>query len=228
MATWWLWLAGAYLVGAVPFAWLLARAHGIDIRQVGSGNIGATNVGRALGRGWGLLCFALDVGKGFGPAMGVGLAMGWAGRLDLSAGEAGRWLAVAAAAVIGHMFPVYLGFRGGKGVATGFGAVLGVWPLLTAPGLAALLTWGVTVQLSRYVSLSSIVAAASLPIYTLAFGLIAGAGWGALGPMLVVTAALAVLVIGRHRSNLRRLLAGTEARLGERKADEPFPSTRDG
>src|SRR6476646_3090635 len=126
----------AYLVGAIPFGWLIARSRGIDIFHAGSGNIGATNVGRVLGRKFGLLVFALDFAKGAGPVLVAGILPADV-RDAFELPDALR-VGAALAAFLGHLFPVYLGFRGGKGVATGAGVVLVLTPV---PALAALLAW---------------------------------------------------------------------------------------
>src|SRR2546425_6951270 len=142
----------AYLVGAIPFGYLIARWRGVDIFQHGSGNIGATNVGRILGKRFGILVFLLDFAKGALPtAAGLALAQ-W---LEI---EPPSIVGVAAglAAFVGHLFPVYLGFRGGKGVATGAGIVVVLLPL---PAAAAVLTWILFVAVFRYVSLASLAAA---------------------------------------------------------------------
>jgi acyl-phosphate glycerol 3-phosphate acyltransferase len=129
----------SFLSGSIPFGLLIARARGVDIRRHGSGNIGATNVWRVLGRGPGLLCFALDVLKGLAPTLGAAWTTGLLGPRALpgpiDARSAWLWLVVMALAILGHMFSPWVGFRGGKGVATGLGALLGVWPFLTAPAL---------------------------------------------------------------------------------------------
>ena len=231
MAWWGLWMALAYLAGSVPFGYLMARARGLDIRQHGSGNIGATNVGRVLGKKWGRICLALDILKGIVPVLASGAAMGMIGGTGAGAREVDAggfwgseddwlWLGVAAAAVLGHMYPVWLRLKGGKGVATGLGAMLGVFPVLTAAGGAALVAWLVTARLTRYVSVSSCVAALALPAAVLVERW-AVPGWGANGAHLVVASALAGLVIWRHRGNLQRLAAGTEPRMGEARGVEP-------
>jgi acyl phosphate:glycerol-3-phosphate acyltransferase len=112
-------MAIAFLAGSIPFGLLIAQAKGLDIRKHGSGNIGATNVARVLGMKLGLLCFGLDVLKGLGPTLGAGLAMGVVGTLEVPAIDAWWWLGVMSAAIFGHMFSPWIGFRGGKGVATG-------------------------------------------------------------------------------------------------------------
>ena len=211
----------AFLTGSIPFGLIIGRRHGIDIRAHGSGNIGATNVRRVLGKRAGTLCFALDVGKGLLPTLGAGLAMGTAGRLALGPAEAWAWLGVMACPVLGHVLCPWIGFKGGKGVATGLGTLVGVFPALAVPGVVALVVWLVMLRLTRFVGVSSVVAAASLPPVAwawLTFGphLLAGVGGGpgARLPFVVVTGLLAGLVIFRHRGNLARTLAGTEPRVG--------------
>jgi acyl-phosphate glycerol 3-phosphate acyltransferase len=194
----------SYLLGAVPFGWLVGRAHGIDISKHGSGNIGATNVGRVLGKKYGVLVFVLDFAKGALPVA--------AAKLLPDAGVPREALTVAAgvAAFLGHLFPVYLKFRGGKGVATGAGVVAVLLPL---PALAALLTWVVVVFATRYVSVASVAAAVALCVAHL---FPAPQPW-AYPESIVSTFCLvaASLVAARHAGNLRRLLDGTEHRLKE-------------
>ncbi len=215
---WWAWVMAGYLAGSIPFGLLIGWMRGVDIRQAGSGNVGATNVGRLLGRPWGVGCFVLDVLKGLAPVLAAGWAMGLLGRIDLPPAQAWQWLAVAAAAVLGHVFPVWLKFKGGKGAATGFGVLLGFYPLLTWPGLAAMATWIVLVLGTRYVSLASMAAAVGLPVYLyLIWGVARHQPIDRLLPLLGVTAALALLVVVRHRGNIGRLLAGTESKIGGEK-----------
>lgn len=213
---WIIWIVAGYIAGSVPFGLLIGLARGVDVRKSGSGNLGTTNVGRVLGRKWGILCFVLDVLKGALPVVGAGVALGYLGRDPLPHLDAWKWLAVAAAAVLGHVFPVWLKFRGGKGVATSLGVLLGFWPVLTLPGIAAAATWIVVVLLWRYVSLASIAAAISLLIYLIAFGLLRGSTMENLSPFLIVATFLVLLVIVRHRSNIGRLLAGTENKIGKK------------
>lgn len=202
----------AYLLGSIPFGVLIGVLHGVDIREHGSRNIGATNVGRVVGRGWGYLCFLLDAAKG---ALPVATAGALASTLGKSAEELGAatlwwWLLVAAAALMGHMASPFLGFRGGKGVATGFGALLAIWPLLGIPALIALGIWVLLVLTFRFVSLASMVAALSLPASAAIFaGLSADAT-----PLLIATVLLSLLVVIRHRANIGRLLRGEEPRVG--------------
>lgn len=208
-------VAAAYLIGSIPVGLLIGKAHGIDIRTRGSGNIGATNLGRALGRAWGLTCFVLDVLKGLLPVLAAGYLFGWAGRSDLTGTEIGQWLLIGVLPVIGHVFPVYLKFKGGKGVATGLGVVLGIWPLLTVPALMAALTWLLFAGALRYVGLASVAAAVGLPLYYLVIA--EAAGWSLDDTWLLPTGlgVMALLIVFRHRGNLIRLARGTEARLGE-------------
>jgi len=210
---WYIAVVAAYLVGAIPFGFVIGKARGVDIRTVGSGNIGATNLGRALGRKWGLFCFLLDVAKGALPVLVIGGAFGWLGRDTLSAGEVGQWLGIAVAAMVGHIFPVYLKFKGGKGVATGFGVMLGFWPMLTLPAVGALLTWLIFAGAVRYVSVASVVAAAVLPGYFLLLAAINGWPIDRFWPLLLVTGLMALLVGVRHGSNFIRLARGQESRL---------------
>ncbi len=200
----------AYLLGSVPFAFLIARAHGKDLRAIGSGNLGATNLARAAGRKWGYICFALDVLKGFVPMVVVGAI---ADTPDESLALA-LWLAVGIAAILGHVFSIFLKFKGGKGVATSFGVALGLWPYFTVCALIALVLWVAVVLIWRYVSLASICASVIFPI-ALLLGILVVSSWRSsnLWPLLIAAIAIPVLVIVRHRENIRRLLAGTESKI---------------
>lgn len=224
---WALWAAAAFLAGSIPFGPIVARLRGVDLRKVGSGNIGATNVSRALGWKWGVLVYVLDAAKGAAPVLAAGA---WAGTLGRDPSQVARadmwwWLMLPIAAVLGHMFSPFVGFRGGKGVATGSGAMLAVYPVLTGPLLIAIGLWAVLLAATRYMSVASIAAAATIPLAVAAIaGLRTGEGTpdGELPlahavPALVVTGAVAVLVIAKHRGNIERLLAGTEHRLGSKK-----------
>lgn len=198
-------VAAAYVVGAVPIGFLVARAFGVDdIRRQGSGNIGATNVLRTLGRLPAIITLLGDIGKGY---VAVALASHLGGHLPAVAA------AGAVAAVVGNCWSVFLGFRGGKGVATGFGALLRLTPLAT---LAALPVFVVVVATTRIVSLASLLSAACVPFGTLALGAPRAAVLGTLG--------VAAIVIVRHRDNIARLRAGTEHRLGERSTPTPQES----
>ena len=187
-----------YLIGSVPFALLLARRVGTpDLRQIGSGNLGAANVLRTSGVKAGILVAALDIAKG---ALSVLLAIRFSP-------DAAAPAAAGFAAIIGHVFPVWLRFRGGKGVATACGVFLVLAPLAVLP---AVMVFVLTVWTTRYVSLGSMLASLVLPAIAYATGSPA--------PAVIVACAAAVLILFRHSSNLMRLLAGTERRLGGREA----------
>jgi len=204
----------AYVVGSTPFGVLIAQSKGVDLRSQGSGNVGATNVGRVLGRPWGYVCFILDVAKGLAPTLVVGLYLRRDGALTTV--EQLAWLLVALGAIMGHVMSFYLRFRGGKGVATSLGVLLGFWPYFTLPGLAAFGLWIIVTGLSRYVSLGSIVAAAAFPVFFVASCLLASRPLGEVLPLLIFAAAMAALVIYLHRANIRRLVAGQENKIGRR------------
>jgi len=203
MVFWW-WphlvvLGAAYLLGSIPFSYLVARRQGVDVRAVGSGNVGATNVMRNVGRGAGLLAFVLDFAKGVAATAMALRVFGGATMPSIAA----------VLAVLGHMHPVWLRFQGGKGVATGAGALL---PLAPLPTLAALVVFGLTLAVTRYVSLGSIAGAVALALLTVA---------GGPPPAALAAGALAVLIVWKHRGNLKRIMEGTENRLGA-----PRPTAR--
>jgi glycerol-3-phosphate acyltransferase PlsY len=210
----------AYVIGSTPFGFLIARARGVDLRTVGSGNVGATNVARALGRRWGFLAFGLDVLKGLVPVVVAGWLLGvWQDEPPTRLQQA-AWLAVGLGAVLGHVLTFWLRFRGGKGVATALGVVLGIFPYLAWPGLAALGLWVAVTLVSRYVSLGSIVAAlAFLPLFVLFNH---NRQIMELWPLILFAGSVVVLIVVRHISNIKRLLAGTESKIGRRKAS-PAP-----
>lgn len=193
-------LVAAFVLGAVPFGYLIGRAAGVDVRRVGSGNIGAGNLLRAVGR-WAALCtLLLDAGKGALPVA----AARWAG-------VSPDWLAaVVAAAVLGHVYTPFLRFRGGKGVATTLGGLAAATPWVA---LTAVAVWLVTAAASRIASLAALLAAALLPLCV----------WWLDGraPFLVLGVVLAVLVVWRHRENIGRIRQGTEPRIGHRLSAAP-------
>ena len=196
------WFVASYFVGAIPTSYLVAKlVKGIDLRTVGSKNLGATNLYRALGWRWAVPVGLFDVAKGAVPVLLFGPLAG-----------GGPWLPslFGATAVLGHVFSVFVRFKGGKGVATAAGVVLGIAPWAT---LASLLVWTATVWLSGYVSLGSILAAATLPVAV--FFLHPG-----LRSTIWIFGGLALFVVLMHRANLRRLLNGTESRFG-RRAEHP-------
>ncbi len=199
-------LPAGYLLGSIPFGWLAGRwLAGIDLRQEGSGSTGATNVLRVLGKGPALAVFLLDVLKGTVAVLLAKAVLQPLGEFS----NASDWGVVAAglAALAGHIWPVWLGWKGGKAVATGLGMLLGLtWPV----GLACFGIFLTTLSLSRIVSLSSVVAALSLPLLMLGSFGDSGLRPAYLSLALLTTA----LVLWRHRSNLQRLMAGTEPKLG--------------
>jgi glycerol-3-phosphate acyltransferase PlsY len=210
----------SYVVGSVPFGLLLGRLRGVDIRQHGSGNIGATNAGRVLGRRWGYLCFLLDVAKGFAPVFVVGWLIRGAPNGVPAMAEQFSWLLAGIGALLGHVLPVWLGFKGGKGVATGLGVVVGFWPYLTVAGLIAFGLWIIVTGVSRYVSLGSVIAAGVFPLLVVGVNRVQLGSWEEvweLWPLLIFAIALPTLIIYRHRSNIGRLLAGTENKIGRKK-----------
>lgn len=207
-------IAAAYLVGSIPFGVIVARAHGVDLRKVGSGNIGATNVGRTLGKKWGIVCFVLDMLKGLLPM----LAAMWMLPQEKGPTELWIWLGTGGATIIGHVFPIYLGFRGGKGVSTSLGVLLGLWPYYTVCGLVAAVSWLVTVWIWRYVSLGSIVLALSFEASLLvAIAIVPSWKMSQLWPLVVFAVVMAGLVILRHKDNIGRLMAGTESKVWQKK-----------
>ncbi|SCY52876.1 glycerol-3-phosphate acyltransferase PlsY [Paracoccus tibetensis] len=189
-----LWTLAGYLLGAVPFGLVIARALGLgDLRKIGSGNIGATNVLRTGNKPAALATLLLDSGKG---AIAVLLARHFAGE------EAA--LLAGAAAFLGHCFPIWLGFKGGKGVATFLGTLIALsWPV----GLVACATWALTAAISRISSLSALMAAVLAPLFAFALGR---------GDVALAAAFMGVLIFIRHHANITRLMQGTEPRIGRK------------
>ena len=206
-------IVGAYLLGSIPFGVIIARAHGKDLRSIGSGNIGATNLSRALGRRWAYFCFVLDVFKGLVPMLtGIFFISSPA-----SIAELFLWLGAGTAAILGHIFPIYIRFKGGKGVATSLGVALGLWPYFTICALFAIVVWVVVVLIWRYVSLASIAASVAFPIALIStIALNASWDFANLWPLFIAAVAIPVMVIVRHRENIKRLIAGTESKALQR------------
>ncbi|HET6408263.1 MAG TPA: glycerol-3-phosphate 1-O-acyltransferase PlsY [Chthoniobacteraceae bacterium] len=216
----------AYLLGSIPFGLLVSKSQGIDIRQHGSGNIGATNVWRVLGKKWGLMTFVGDMAKGWiavvvgqyiasKMAISIPLPHGHERIEHLQADFAG--IAAALGCILGHSFPVWLKFMGGKGVATSLGVIFGMMPLAALVDFAL---WGIVFKVSGYVSLASIVAALALPVLVIVFlllGLLKG--WG----YFFFSVAAGMLVVWRHRENIKRLVAGTESSFKKRPPEPPEP-----
>jgi glycerol-3-phosphate acyltransferase PlsY len=193
---------GAFLLGSMPTGYLVARAKGVDIRKHGSGNIGATNVFRTLGKPLGVFVFFVDALKGFA-------AVWLAGRF----GGGSEWAGIIAAVAViaGHNYTPWLGFKGGKGIATSAGVLLALMPWAV---LAIALVWVAVFTVSRYVSLASICAAAALPVAAAALWC---SGCEGNGPLLGFAVLISALAIWRHRTNIQRLRAGTESRFDRKK-----------
>ena len=194
-------LLGGYFLGSVPFGLIAGKLRGIDIREHGSRNIGATNVWRVCGWKLGLPVFLLDAAKGI-----IAVRLGhWAA---LQFGGAPDWCMVVGgmACIVGHSFSIWLGFSGGKGVATSLGAIIGMLPIVSAIVFAL---WAAVFGVSRYVSLASIIGAAAFPVTAFFFHVSP--------PILGFAIVSAILVIARHKGNIQRLLAGTERRFGSKK-----------
>lgn len=199
-----------YLIGSISFAVVVSRAMGLqDPRAYGSGNPGATNVLRSGNKVAALLTLLLDAVKGFVPVWAV---VAFGAPHGLGEGVAAM---VGVAAFLGHLWPVFFGFKGGKGVATGAGVLMGLNPVL---GLATLLSWAIVAYFSRYSSLAAMVAAVFAPFYQWLI-------WG-FGPTTIACAVIAVLLVWRHRANIRKLLDGTESKLGQKAAALPHSGER--
>lgn len=196
----------AYLLGSIPFGYLFVKyvfTSGEDVREIGSGGIGATNVTRRAGVKGGLLTYVFDVAKGVAAVM----------LMRLIANDDYLWIGAAAiAAIVGHIFPIFLGFRGGKGVATGVGVYLALAPYSV---LTTLVLWAAIVYFTRYVSLGSIIATAAVPIWTLLYY-----GWLEPSPhlkaLIIVAVAGCALIVATHHENINRLMHGTENKIGTR------------
>ena len=203
-------ILGSYLLGSIPFGLIIAKSHGKDLRTIGSGNIGATNLARALGKRWGYLCFLLDMLKGFIPMFVAGSL------LSSQPGMAELFLRLATgfAAIIGHIFPIYLKFKGGKGVATSFGFSLGLWPYYTICAFVTIIIWIPLVLIWRYISLASMIASLFFP-GTLIVLIAVKQNWDfvSLWPLVITAAAIPVMVITRHKTNIKRIIAGTESKI---------------
>lgn len=208
MTPFWPLLVVSYLLGAIPFGVLVARARGVDILNAGSGNIGATNVGRVLGKGPGLAVWGLDVLKSLAPTLAArALIHAPLGALDLQT----QWFLVGAVAIIGHCASPFLGFRGGKGISTALGAIVGTAPLV------AVLCFGlfaVVLATTRYMAIASTVGVASVVLFAWLLHVTP--------QLLPIFAALAFFVAYRHRSNFRRLSEGMEPKFSFKKAGAPL------
>jgi glycerol-3-phosphate acyltransferase PlsY len=221
----------AFLAGSIPFGLLIGRAKRVDVRTLGSGNIGATNVGRVLGRPYFFLCFTLDFLKGFLPVLAAGWLAGLLIHARPSPLQSWLWVTAMLAPVLGHVLNPWLKLKGGKGVATSLGALLAVWPHLTVPALGVFGVFLIVLSVGRYMSLASVMAGMSLPMFVETLWL-----WRSqshtihpdgtspsvaeVAPYLVVSGLLAILVIWTHRANIQRLQAGTEPKIGTRSSSK--------
>ncbi|NOY74992.1 MAG: glycerol-3-phosphate 1-O-acyltransferase PlsY [Kiritimatiellaeota bacterium] len=202
--------SAGYLIGSIPWAFIIGKINGIDIRRHGSRNVGATNVNRVLGKKWGVSCFVLDFLKGLLPILVIEMLA----RNDLLTDADLDVVLVSASAVTGHMWPIFLAFKGGKGISTIAGIILALAPLSLLTAGAA---WVLIFHFSRYVSLASVSAALLLPITAWTFSAI---GWTTTPfTVLIMLSALSALAIFRHRVNIKRLLSGTENKF-ERKSEQ--------
>lgn len=198
-------ILGSYLLGAVPFGFVMAKGlRGVDLRTVGSGNIGATNAMRVLGKPLGVVAFLLDFAKGWVATAAIAP---W-----VAPASPGAAVVCGAAAVLGHVFPVYLRFKGGKAVATGCGAIAGIDFVVFA---AAGLTWPIALAAFRMVSVASLLLGFAFPLAALWRSRSQPYGW----EVVAACAALFLLILVRHRSNIRRILEGTESRVGSKRAE---------
>ena len=198
---------GAYLIGSIPSGFLIGRIKGVDLREVGSGNIGATNALRVLGKKWGYMVFAADFLKGF---FAVAITLAATSILELPDAILAGIIA-GIFAMIGHIFPVWLGFKGGKGIATAGGIMLGLFPIVVF--LVGILVWFALFYGTRYVSVASIGAALSLPVSSAVLMLFGLCDWR----LAVIAATMCALAIWRHKSNIERLVAGTEKKFEKRR-----------
>ncbi len=203
-------IAGGYLLGGIPFGLLIGKAHGVDIRERGSGNIGATNLGRALGKRWAFAAFLLDFAKGLVPVLAAGQL------LDEAAEREVVQILVGAASILGHIFPIYLGFKGGKGVATTFGVIATVaFPAAVLAGMV----WSIVYLATRTVSISSLTAGIALPLGIWLTDLLYPSP--SLAPRLVFSIAIACLIFIRHRENIARILRGEELTFRKKTEEKP-------
>ena len=198
------WLIGAYLIGAIPFGFLIGKMRGVDVRTVGSKNIGATNVFRTVGKKWGLLAFFFDVMKGFLPTLAVSVLQ--ANNQQLTTNNLP--ICVAIACVVGHMLTPYMRFRGGKGVATAFGALIALMPATVGIAFAI---FALTFACSNYISLGSCTAATALAVMVW-IPFLDHAGYRDL-PLCVLVTVVAAFIVWKHRSNIVRLANGCENKI---------------
>ncbi len=202
-------IAAAYLAGSIPFGLLVGLAKGVDVRKGGSGNIGATNVARLLGKRFFFIVFTLDMLKSLLPVLGGYFILRHSGDGDVARYPATiylLWLLIGFAAILGHMYSLFLGFKGGKGVATSAGVLLGVFPFYTCGAAIVIAIWIIIFLTTRYISVASIIGAALFPLTYLLIGL--RQGWPVLGaqwPLTAFAILIAAMVVWKHRTNIARL-----------------------
>ena len=209
-------IIASYLLGSIPFAMIIAKAHGKDLRKIGSGNIGATNLSRAVGKKWAYCCFILDTTKGLVPMLIASKTIS----SPPTTTELVLSLIVGFAAVTGHIFPIYIKFKGGKGVSTSFGVAIGFWPYYTVCALIAMACWISVVFIWRYISLASIIAAIAFPL-SLTTITIFNKTWqfDNLWPLFIAAIAIPLMVIIKHRENITRIIKGQEHKVLNKKAN---------
>jgi len=224
-------IALAFFAGSIPFSLIIGKLKGVDIRTVGSGNVGATNLGRALGRKFFFFGFFADMLKGLLPVLLAGFALGTIAHWEAPLDRTWIWLACVVAATLGHIFSPWIGFKGGKGVATGFGGLLGVFPMLTFAGGGALMVFLLCFAIWRRISVGSIAGAMSVCLWVLLLAFRSD-GWkvgsllkGSSAIYFGVTLGIGLLVVFTHRANIKRLLAGTEPQYRPSKAG-PTPQAQ--
>ncbi|MEK6675802.1 MAG: glycerol-3-phosphate 1-O-acyltransferase PlsY [Planctomycetota bacterium] len=213
-----------YLMGGIPFGLIIGKLHGVDIRRVGSGNIGAANVGRHLGRKWGISVFVLDAAKGVVAAILSGqFVYAPSEQAASSSIPALCWLGTSLCAVLGHNYSPFLSFRGGKGVATSLGVAIGIYPDLSWAALGGFVMWMFGVGITRMSSVGSLLGAMSFPLFAIGITLLRKQSLAQQWPFVAFACLIAVFVVVRHKANITRILAGTETRLGP---PNPQPSSK--
>ncbi len=202
----------SYVIGSIPFGLIVGLSRGVDPRTAGSGNIGATNVGRLLGGRYFAFVFLLDLIKGMTPVLIAGAVLHFH---VVSVMQSSLWIMIGLATLLGNLFSIFLRFRGGKGVATSAGVLIGVFPYCTMPAMIAIVVFIITFVAWRYISLASMVAAVAFPLAYIGLG--AARHWPVFSqqlPMLFFAIIVPVLILWKHRANIARLRSGTESKFG--------------
>ncbi len=205
---------GSFLLGGIPFGLLVGWLHGKDVRQIGSGNIGAMNVGRIFGREWFFVVFGLDLLKGLLPTLAGGWILGAIADASSETTFMISRLVIGLASILGHNYSPYLGFHGGKGVSTSLGVALGIYPDLTYPALASFGMWILGFGATRMSSVGSLAGGVFFPMFYLLALRYRGGTITGHWPFVAFSLVVAAMVVVRHRTNIARILAGTEARVG--------------